>query len=447
MRVVADLHLHGRFAQGCSRNTTFGLLEEWARKKGVGVLGTGDIAHPLWRKDALAQLKDENGTGIYRTKTGFPFVLQMEISLVYTHLGKGRRVHHVLLFPSMAVVEQVVAYLLRHGRLDYDGRPIFKITSEDLVRDLRAISPGIEVIPAHIWTPWFAMYGSNSGYDSFKDCFGSQAGHVHAIETGMSSDPAMNWRVPDLDEKQILSFSDSHSYWPWRLGREATLFELPELTYEGILKAVRTGKGLAGTLETEPAYGKYHWDGHRACGFSCGPAETKRLGGICPVCKKPLTIGVDYRVEELASRPQGFVRKGAPKYWKLLPLHELIASAQGSALVTGKKTWAAYQELLAVGKDELSVLLDTPREELTKVCDERVLSAIMANREQRVKVEPGYDGEYGRLVFDGVRASPAAEEKTKKEEKGAKRGRPPKSKTLEPAFEEKKQKGLQDFFS
>ncbi|MBD3209265.1 DNA helicase UvrD [Candidatus Woesearchaeota archaeon] len=428
MRYIGDFHLHSRFAQASSKKITFPSLEKWARKKGLDVLGTGDAAHPVWNKEVKEQLKDEHGIGIYRSKTGFPFVLEMEISLIYTHLGKGRRVHHVILFPSSAVLDQVIEYLLKHGRLDYDGRPIFNITSEQLVADLRSISQDIEVIPAHIWTPWFAMFGSKSGYDSLQDCFGNQSQHIHAIETGISSDPQMNWRVPELDEKNIISFSDSHSFWPWRLGREATMFELPELTYKNLLRGIRTGKGLAGTVETEPAYGRYHWDGHRNCNFSCGPEESKRLQGICPVCKKPLTIGVDYRVEELAKRPATYKRKGAPPYWKLMPLHELIAAVTGKGLAT-KDTWTTYNRLLAECKDENTVLLETPAHELARVVDEDLVKTIIANREQRIDVIPGYDGEYGKLKLDWVDQGRIAESSKKNEEV------------------KQAQKGLRDYFS
>jgi uncharacterized protein (TIGR00375 family) len=428
MRFIADLHIHGPYAQACSKNTTFALLEEWAKKKGVHILGTGDIAHPLWNKTAKDCLKDGHGTGMYRSASGFPFVLQMEISLIYTHLGKGRRVHHVLLFPSFEVVDQVIAYLLRHGRLDYDGRPIFKISSEDLVRDLRAISPDIELIPAHIWTPWFAMFGSKSGYDSFKDCFGSQQQHVHAVETGMSSDPAMNWRIPCLDEKQIVSFSDSHSYWPWRLGREATIFDIQELTYKNILQAVRTGKGLAGTLETEPAYGRYHWDGHRDCNFSCDSKKSHELKGICPVCKKPLTIGVEYRVEELARRNNTFRRPSAPPFWKIIPLHELISAVSGSK-VESKQSWATYEKLLSQFKNENAILLETPAHELARVVDEPLVKTIIANREQRIDIIPGFDGEYGKVKLAWLRQD-KLEERSKKN-----------------IVIKQAQKGLQDYFS
>lgn len=400
MKFISDLHLHGRFAQACSKTTTLGILEKWAKTKGVDVLATGDFAHPIWQSEIKDELKDEHDTGIYRSKTGFPFVLEMEISLIYTHLGKGRRVHHIILAPSIEVVDQITEYLKSHGRVDYDGRPIFNITSEQLVSDLRSISTDIEVIPAHIWTPWFAMFGSKSGYNSLKECFGSQAKHIHAIETGMSSDPQMNWRIPEFDDRQIVSFSDAHSPWPWRLGREATIFEMNELSYTGILRAIRTAKGLAGTIETEPAYGKYHWDGHRKCNVSFSPVQSKEHNRMCPECRKPLTLGVEYRVEELAKRPSDYVRKDAPAYWKLLPLHEMISSVSGKAMTT-KSVWTVYNKLTQEFGSENDVLLKTPMQDLRKVISEPLVKTIMANREQRITVEPGYDGEYGqiKLVF------------------------------------------------
>ncbi len=401
MAFIADFHIHSRFSRACSKDINIKNLEKFARIKGVNVLGTGDFTHPEWFSEIKRELKDEHNTGIYTTNSGFPFVLQVEVSLIYSHLGRGRRVHHVILAPNIEVVSQIRDYFLKKGRLDYDGRPIFNITSEQLVADLRGISDKIELIPAHIWTPWFSLFGSKSGYDSFKDCFGKQSRHVHAIETGISSDPEMNWRVKDLDDKQIVSFSDSHSYWPWRLGREATIFNFKELTYDNIINAIRTGKSLSGTLEADPAYGKYHWDGHRNCGINISPSEARKLNNICPVCKKPLTIGVEHRVEELASRPPGFVRKNAPAFWKLLPLHELISHVTGKGLAT-KSSWQLYYNLIKNFGSEYDVLLRTSARDLARVVDRDLVNAIILNREQKIKIIPGSDGVYGKIVLDFI---------------------------------------------
>ncbi len=428
MIYTADLHIHGRYSQACSKALTLNKLAEWARVKGIDLLGTGDFLHPEWQAEIKKELKDERGTGIYQNKEGFNFLMQVEVSLIYKHLGKGRRIHQVILAPNIETVEQITEYFKKHGRVDYDGRPIFNISSEQLVKELKEINDKIEIIPAHIWTPWFSLFGAKSGYDSFKEAFGNQSHKVHAIETGMSSDPGMNWRIKDLDEKQIISFSDSHSFWPWRLGREATLFDLKELSYEGIIRAIRTAKGLAGTIETEPAYGRYHWDGHRNCGVSMSPEEAKKHNNICPVCKKPLTIGVEHRVEELASRPRNYERKGAPPYWKLIPLHELISVAEGKG-INSKTVWKEYNHITKNLGNELKILLKTPKEELRRtIKDKKLIEIIMANREQRLKIKPGYDGEYGRIELDIIDQGKINE--TEEENKKIKQA----------------QRGLQDYF-
>jgi len=290
--IIADLHLHSKYARATSKDISLANLVKYARIKGLGLLGTGDFQHPVWFKE-LDKLEEVEGIVYF---DGFPFVWQTEISLMYTKLGKGRRIHYLILAPNKEVVKQITAFLASKGRLDYDGRPIFGFQSVELVEEMNKISNKIEVIPAHCMTPWFGFFGSKSGYDSLKDAFEDKVNKIHAIESGMSADPEMLWR---LDAgKNIISFSDMHSFWPWRIGRESTIFNLPkskQLTYDLILKQIRENTFVA-TIETEPAYGRYHWDGHRNCNFSCSFEETKKLNGICPVCKKLLSIGVDYRI-------------------------------------------------------------------------------------------------------------------------------------------------------
>jgi len=397
MDVIADLHLHGRYSQGTSGNLSIQKLEEWARVKGVSLLGTGDFTHPEWQKEIASKLTDD-GSGILKSKSGFPFMCTTEISLIYSQGGKGRRIHNVVLAPNLDAVEQITGWLKTKGRVDYDGRPIFKIPCHEFVESLREIDEKIEVIPAHVWTPWFSLFGSMSGFDSVDEAFGDQTKYIHALETGLSSDPAMNWRLSQLDRYALVSFADAHSFWPWRIGREATLFDVRELSYDSILSALRTQEGLNGTVEVEPSYGKYHWDGHRACNLSLSPKETAKHKGICPVCKKPLTIGVGYRVEELADRPVGFIRKDAPPFHTLLPLSEIIAHRLGTAIAT-KKVWAVYNSLIERFGNEFSVLLDAPAESLDAVVNPSLASAILTNRAGKVKVIPGYDGVYGRPVF------------------------------------------------
>ena len=319
MKVIADLHLHSKYSRATSKQLDIANLEKWAKVKGLNLLGTGDFTHPEWIKELKANISDD-GTGILKSKGGMNFILQTEVSLIYSQGGKGRRVHNVLLAPSFDVVAQITEYFLKHGRIDYDGRPIFKIPCDEMTYELKKISDDVEVIPAHIWTPWFSLFGSMSGFNSVEDAFKDQTKNIHALETGLSSDPPMNWRLSQLDKYSLVSCSDSHSFWPWRIGREATIFELKELTYKGLIKALRTKEGLLGTIEVDPAYGKYHFDGHRNCKICLSPKESIKLKDICPVCGKQLTIGVDHRVNELADREEGFKPKGAKDFKRLIPL-------------------------------------------------------------------------------------------------------------------------------
>jgi len=295
-QVIADLHIHSRFSRACSKQINIPNLVKWARVKGVGLLGTGDFQHAEWFKE-LDSLDEREGIVYYKDENGgFPFVWQTEISLMYTKNGKGRRIHYVMLAPNKEVVLGIAKYLGSKGRLDYDGRPIFGFQSVELVDAMESIDDKIEIICAHVMTPWFGIFGSNSGYDSLKECFEDKEKKIHAIESGISADPEMLWKLNT--GKTILSFSDMHSFWPWRISREATIFSVAdnkELSYEMILKQIRENT-ILGTIETDPAYGRYHYDGHRNCGFSCSPEESKKLNNICPKCGKQLIIGVDNRV-------------------------------------------------------------------------------------------------------------------------------------------------------
>jgi len=389
-KYIADLHIHSRFSRACSSKITIANLEKYARIKGVDILGTGDFQHPEWIKE-LKQLEEREG--ILYTKTGFPFVWQSEISLIYTHDGKGRKVHHVLLAPSGEVVDQVTDFLKSKGRIDYDGRPIFGMNSVEFVESLKGISNDIEIIPAHIWTPWFSLFGSNSGFDSIKDCFQDQLKHIYALETGLSSDPEMNWRISQLDKFNLVSFSDMHSMYPWRMGREATLFDI-NLNYKELIQAIRTKKGYSGTIEVEPSYGKYHVDGHRNCNVSMLPQEALKNNNICPVCKKPLTIGVLHRVEELADRPEGYKPKEYVDYKTIIPLGELISLNIKKGIAT-KSVSAVFDKLLNAFGSEFNILLNVDKKDLVKESDERLANLILRNRKGAIEIEPGYDGVYG----------------------------------------------------
>ncbi len=387
--ITADLHIHSRYSRACSTQINIENLEKYARIKGVNLLGTGDFTHPSWYKELKEKLKEESG--ILKTKNGFNFIWQTEISLIYTQDNKGRRVHLVVLAPDSKAVDQIISYLGKKGRLDYDGRPIFKIPCPEFTEEMKKIDERIEIIPAHIWTPWFSVFGSNSGFNSLKDCFQDQNKNIHAIETGLSSDPAMNWRISELDSKAIVSFSDMHSFWPWRMGREVTIFDI-EPTYDNLIKAIRNKK-IKETIEVDPAYGKYHYDGHRACNIVFSPKESRKYNSICPVCKNKLTIGVENRVEELADRPVGFKPENAVPFKRIIPLSELIAITTKKAIAT-QAVWNEYHKLVD-GKSEFDILLNMPLEELKQRVSMELSELIMRNREGKIKVKPGYDGVYG----------------------------------------------------
>jgi len=390
---IGDLHIHSRFSRACSINLSFENLVKWAKIKGLDLLGTGDFTHPLWLKEIKEKLTEKNGFYYYND---FPFVITGEISLIYTQ-NKGRRIHLVILVPNLEIADKINSYLDTKGRRDYDGRPIFSISGEEFVKQMMNISSDIEIIPAHAWTPWFGIFGSASGFDSLKECFKEQIENIHAIETGMSSDPEMNWRIKELEDKAIISFSDAHSFWPFRLGREATIFNKTD-SYSEIIRQIRN-KTFIATIETDPAYGKYHYDGHRNCNFSCSPEKSKELNGICPVCKKPLTIGVDNRVEQLANHEKGHKIDSAKPFYKLLPLHEVLALALGSPLES-KAVWNIYNSLIHEFGNELEILLKIPREEFVKKnVDDKIIELIIRNRDEKIKVSPGYDGEYGKATL------------------------------------------------
>jgi len=397
--MIVDLHLHSRFSRACSKNITIPELVKWARVKGLDLLGTSDFTHPIWFEEIKKYLKsNDKGFYYYEDEKGkFPFIISGEVSLMYTQ-ERGRRIHLVLLIPSIEIAEKINRYFDAKGRRDYDGRPIFKIPGDEFVKDMMKISKAIEIIPAHIWTPWFGVFGSKSGFDSLKDCFKDQIENIHAIETGMSSDPIMNWRIKELGDISIVSFSDSHSFWPWRLGREATICKKTDSYFE-LIEQIRKNSFI-GTIETDPGYGIYHYDGHRDCGFSCSPEETKKLEGICPKCKKPLTIGVENRVEELASFEYGVKNENSKPFFKLLPLHEVISLCFGGGLNT-KKIWDVYKNLIRIFKTEFNILLNVfEKEFLENSIDKKLIGLILRNREGKINVKPGYDGVYGVPVLD-----------------------------------------------
>ncbi len=397
MRVIADLHLHSRHALATSKNMDMQHLASGAKLKGLTLLATGDFTHPEWQAELKRKLEPGPGEGLY-SYGGMTWVLGAEVSTVYQQEGRTRKVHHLLFAPDLEAVSQICEALSRYGKLSSDGRPVLKgLTSSELVERVTSVSDDVVVIPAHAWTPWFGVFGSKSGFGSLEECYGDQVGKVFAIETGLSSDPPMNWRLSALDRLALISNSDAHSPNPWRLGREANVLALGLLSYRELFGAIRSRdpSRFLFTVEVDPAYGKYHYSGHSSCGVSLAPADALGSEGKCPKCDRPLTIGVLQRVEELADRPDGYVPPGSVPFKRLLPLYELISAATGTNRPYAKKVLEQQDRLVNAFGDEFSVLLDAPRESISRVAGERVADAVLAAREGRIEVTPGYDGVYG----------------------------------------------------
>ena len=409
MKTISDLHIHSRFSMATSREGTPENLDFWARKKGISLIGTGDFTHPVWREELKERLVTE-GNGLYRLRDeyvkeesrkfpgkGTRFVVSGEISSIYKKNGKTRKVHNVILLPSLEAADAMAQRLEKIGNIHSDGRPILGLDSHDLLEMMLDVCPEGILIPAHIWTPHFSVLGAKSGFDSVEECFEELTLYVHALETGLSSDPAMNWRISKLDRYQLVSNSDAHS--PSKLGREANLLDI-DYSYEGLYRAIQTGEGLEGTVEFFPEEGKYHFDGHRKCGVSLSPVEAERLGGICPVCGKKLTMGVDHRVEQLADREEGFVKEDGKKYESLVPLPEVISACMGYSTAS-KKVQGCFEQMLQTLGTEFDILRNVPSEDIKSCAGERIAEGIENVRTGNVKRIPGYDGEYGKIqLFD-----------------------------------------------
>jgi uncharacterized protein (TIGR00375 family) len=401
MQIIADFHLHSKYSRATSRDMDVAGLSRGAKLKGLKLMGTGDFTHPSYFEDLKSKLQDA-GDGLFMYDDVY-FMLTAEVCTIFELSGRPRRVHHVIHAPSLEIVEQVNELLAKYGNLSSDGRPMLNISAAGLVELLIGVSKDIMLTPAHVWTPWFSIFGSKSGFNSVDECYGDQAKNIFSLETGLSSDPQMNWRLSQLDRFTLLSNSDSHSANPWRLGREANVFELEKVAYKEIYDAIKgkDKKKFLYTVEVDPNYGKYHFDGHKDCNISMPPSESKRLNGICPRCKRKLTIGVLSRVEELADRPDGFMPKDAIPFKSLLPLYEIISFATGTASLYSKKVLIIENKLLDRFGSEFNVLLNVTREELAKVVDEKIADAVLKIREGNVKFVPGYDGVYGKPIFDG----------------------------------------------
>ncbi|MBT8171881.1 endonuclease Q family protein, partial [Candidatus Bathyarchaeota archaeon] len=309
MRVIADLHIHSRFSRATSHNMTIGEITRFAEIKGLEVVGTGDFTHPKWFNELSEELKKVKGTNLYCSRkhpqSNIRYMVTSEVCTSFHVNEKSKRIHNVIFTPNLETAAQINDRLKHYGNLGVDGRPYLNMTAAHLVEEVMNVSNQNEVIPAHVWTPWFSLFGAFSGFDTIEECYEDMTKHIHALETGLSSDPPMNWRMSSLDRFTLISNSDCHSHWPWRIGREANVFDLNQLTYMQIVDTIRKKDAtrFIFTIETNPAYGKYHWTGHRNCKISLPPQEAIKYGNLCPNCGKKLTKGVEQRIEELSDRP------------------------------------------------------------------------------------------------------------------------------------------------
>ncbi len=413
MRFIADFHIHSKYSRATSKEMNLEELDRWADDKGILVMGTGDFTHPIWFSEIKEKLEPAE-SGLFKLKkeckkptlkgtlADTRFILTAEISGIYKRAGKTRRIHNLIFAPDIRTVENINARLSLIGNLKSDGRPILGLDSEKMAEIVFNVNPEAMIVPAHAWTPWFSVFGSMSGFDSLEECFGKYADKIFAVETGLSSDPAMNWRLSKLDNIALISNSDSHSL--RKIGREANIFDA-ELSYKGIIEAIKSGfPKFVSTIEFFPEEGKYHYDGHRNCGVVLSPEETKKYNNICPKCGRPLTIGVMNRVEKLADRENLEIRTSgnyheynnrAP-YYNLIPLAEIIAEAYGVG-ESSKKVKIAYEKMIKTFGNELKILLEVGEDELKSAADGRVVEGIRIVRHGKVKIRPGYDGEYGKL--------------------------------------------------
>lgn len=411
-RFLADFHIHTRFSRATSREMTLENVARWARIKGIELMGTGDFTHPLYFAELRSKLEEAEG-GLYRLKDGegsVRFVLATEVCNIFDQGGRrNRRIHTLIFAPDLRTAERINQTLSRYGDLRQDGRPTFTFPAKDLVKMVLDCSERCLLVPAHAWTPWYSVFGANSGFDSLEECFEEEGGNIFAIETGLSSNPQMNWRLSALDHITLISNSDAHS--PNRIGREANAFSC-EMCYDEITRVIRQKdpRGLLFTIEFFPEEGKYHFDGHRSCGVLFSPKETKEHDYLCPVCGKRLTVGVMHRVEELADRPEGYTPPQAIPAIHLVPLEEIIAEAFGTGRDT-KGVEREYLRLVEAAGSEFAVLLDLPSEELRRIAPPRVFEGIMRVRRGELKIVPGHDGVYGKIqIFpEGQREAPPAQ--------------------------------------
>lgn len=402
MKFVADFHIHSKYSRATSRDMNLEVLDQWAKIKGINVLSCGDFTHPQWFKELKENLF-ESEPGLYKLKkiksASTRFILTVEISCIYSKKGKVRKVHVLIFAPSFEVAEKINKQLGWRGNLRADGRPILGLDAKELTKIVLNISEQCLIVPAHIMTPWFGLFGSKSGFDYIEECFEEYSKYIYALETGLSADPPMLWRISDCREKTLLSNSDSHS--PRKIGREANVFDT-EISYSAIIKAIKrkNPKDFLYTIEFFPEEGKYHYDGHRLCGVSLNPLDSKKSGNICPACGKLLTIGVLNRVEQLADKPENFEPENAIPFKRLVPLEEIIAEALG-VLSSSKQVEKEYKKMIEEFGSEFFVLTDIPLSDLSKNSLPEIVEGIKRVRENKIFIEPGYDGVYGKVrIFE-----------------------------------------------
>lgn len=394
-RIIADLHIHSGYSRATSREMNVNTMALWAGKKGINLLATGDFTHPEHLKELKRDLIPL-GNGLYTAskEPAVHFMLTAEISSIYKQGGKVRKVHNLIFAPSIEVVEKINSVLDKRGNISSDGRPILGISSKELLKIVLDVSGDCLFVPAHAWTPWFSIFGSKSGFDSIEECFEEYSKYIYAIETGLSSDPEMNWRLSGLDNITLISNSDAHS--PAKLGREVNVLDC-EMSYYDVIEVIKQKdrERFLYTIEFFPEEGKYHFDGHRACRISFSPAETKEHKGICPVCNKPLVIGVTNRVDELADRDEGFMPDNAIPSKHLVPLVEIIAEAFGQGVNT-KKVKNEYERLVEI-HPEFDILIDLDDDELDEIAGGKIAEGIKKVKSGDISVVPGYDGEFGKV--------------------------------------------------
>jgi len=412
MKFIADFHIHSKYSRATSKEMDLESLDKWAKIKGIKLLGTGDFTHPEWLKNLKEKLEPAE-LGLFKLKSDDQtrFILTSEISCIYSKNNKVRKIHIVVFAPSFDVVEKINAHLGWIGNLKSDGRPILGLDAKELAKIVLGISKDCLIVPAHIYTPWFSLFGSRSGFDSIEECFEEYSKYIYAGETGLSSDPPMSWRNSALDKITLISNSDAHS--PQKIGREANVFDA-ELTYQEITRIIKEkdAKKFLYTIEFFPEEGKYHYDGHRNCEIRLSPQESKKYNNICPTCGRPLTIGVMNRVDSLADRKQGFSLEGAIPFKSLIPLNEIIAESLGMTTAS-KRVGEEYNNLTKKLGSEFHILLDITKEEFASATLPEIAEGIIRTREGKVFITPGYDGVFGKVrIFSPDEQKTISKQKT-----------------------------------